>query len=202
MFKLIPLVRLIPLAIPSIFFSAHSNADVLGLLKANHSHYAYAEKSLAKNNILVSFQSHPNELTVLNNPVDIDTDADIDTDIKEKIMQEYQDWKGVRYHFGGNSRRGIDCSAFVQRIFRKQFDFNLPRTSRAQIAQGNDVTRAELRSGDIIMFHTNAIDRHVGIYLGNDEFVHVSKNKGVIISKLSNSYWNKHFNSARRLLGA
>ncbi|WP_431221742.1 bifunctional murein DD-endopeptidase/murein LD-carboxypeptidase [Serratia sp. L9] len=122
-------------------------------------------------------------------------------DIKSKIMDQYADWKGVRYRLGGESKRGIDCSAFVQRTFREQFGMDLPRSTYEQEDMGKQIQRAKLRPGDLVLFRAGSTGRHVGIYLGNDKFVHASTSSGVTISSLTDNYWDKRYREGRRLLG-
>ncbi|ALX95820.1 MULTISPECIES: bifunctional murein DD-endopeptidase/murein LD-carboxypeptidase [Serratia] len=122
-------------------------------------------------------------------------------DVKSKIMDQYADWKGVRYRLGGESKRGIDCSAFVQRTFREQFGMDLPRSTYEQEDMGKQIQRAKLRPGDLVLFRAGSTGRHVGIYLGNDKFVHASTSSGVTISSLSDNYWDKRYREGRRLLG-
>lgn len=121
-------------------------------------------------------------------------------DVKSKIMDQYADWKGVRYRLGGETKRGIDCSAFVQRTFREQFGMDLPRSTYEQEDMGKKILRTKLRPGDLVLFRAGSTGRHVGIYLGNDQFVHASTSSGVMISKLSDNYWNKRYREARRVL--
>ena len=121
-------------------------------------------------------------------------------DVKSKIMDQYADWKGVRYRLGGETKRGIDCSAFVQRTFREQFGMDLPRSTYEQEDMGKKILRTKLRPGDLVLFRAGSTGRHVGIYLGNDQFVHASTSNGVMISKLSDNYWNKRYREARRVL--
>ncbi|ACR69757.1 bifunctional murein DD-endopeptidase/murein LD-carboxypeptidase [Edwardsiella ictaluri] len=121
-------------------------------------------------------------------------------DVKSKIMDQYASWKGVRYRLGGNSKRGIDCSAFVQRTFREQFGLELPRSTSQQEDTGHAIKRSKLRIGDLVLFRTGSTGRHIGIYLGNDQFVHASTSSGVMISNLNDSYWNKRYREARRVL--
>ena len=70
-------------------------------------------------------------------------------DVKSKIMDQYADWKGVRYRLGGDTKRGIDCSAFVQRTFREQFGMDLPRSTYEQEDLGKKIQRTKLRAGDL-----------------------------------------------------
>lgn len=121
-------------------------------------------------------------------------------DIKSKLLNQYASWKGVRYRLGGDSRRGIDCSAFVQRTFREQFGMDLPRSTYEQQEMGHKIQRNKLRVGDLVLFRAGSTGRHVGIYLGNDQFVHASTSSGVIISKMTEDYWNKRYQEGRRVL--
>ena len=121
-------------------------------------------------------------------------------DVKSKIMDQYADWKGVRYRLGGDTKRGIDCSAFVQRTFREQFGMDLPRSTYEQEDLGKKIQRTKLRAGDLVLFRAGSTGRHVGIYLGNDQFVHASTSSGVMISKLTDNYWDKRYREARRVL--
>ncbi|GKW09881.1 bifunctional murein DD-endopeptidase/murein LD-carboxypeptidase [Pectobacterium sp. IFB5596] len=121
-------------------------------------------------------------------------------DVKSKLLNQYASWKGVRYRLGGDSRRGIDCSAFVQRTFREQFGMDLPRSTYEQQEMGQQIQRNKLRVGDLVLFRAGSTGRHVGIYLGNDQFVHASTSSGVIISKMTEDYWNKRYQEGRRVL--
>ncbi len=121
-------------------------------------------------------------------------------DIKSKILQQYANWKGVRYSMGGNSKRGVDCSAFVQLTFREQFDMYLPRSTWKQQDVGKKIQRVKLRAGDLVLFQAGPTGRHIGISLGDDQFVHASTHRGVIVSSLKEGYWNKRFYTARRVL--
>ncbi|MGL4195177.1 MAG: bifunctional murein DD-endopeptidase/murein LD-carboxypeptidase, partial [Edwardsiella piscicida] len=96
--------------------------------------------------------------------------------------------------------RGIDCSAFVQRTFREQFGLELPRSTSQQEGTGHAIKRSKLRIGDLVLFRAGSTGRHVGIYLGNDQFVHASTSSGVTISNLNDTYWNKRYREARRVL--
>ncbi|CDG20940.1 Lipoprotein spr [Xenorhabdus poinarii G6] len=121
-------------------------------------------------------------------------------DIKSKILNQYADWKGVAYRLGGNTKRGIDCSAFVQRTFHDQFGVALPRSTIDQQNIGQTVSRTKLQAGDLVLFKTGRHMRHIGIYIGNNQFVHASTSNGVIVSKLTDTYWSKRYYGARRVL--
>lgn len=104
-------------------------------------------------------------------------------------------WYGTPYRFGGTSRKGIDCSAFMMEIFKNVYKYQLPRTSREQYRISNKINNIEdLREGDLVFFKIRTKDiSHVGIYLGNGKFAHASSSKGVVISDLSSTYWNKYY---------
>lgn len=123
-------------------------------------------------------------------------------DIKTKILDQYADWKGVRYRLGGSSKRGVDCSAFVQVTFREQFGMDLPRSTSEQQGMGKQIQRTKLRPGDLVLFRAGSTGRHVGIYLGNDQFVHASTSIGVTISNMNEGYWKSRYREARRVLAA
>ena len=105
------------------------------------------------------------------------------------------------YRLGGASMRGIDCSAFVKKIYQL-FDISLPRTAKEQAHVGARIARTDLTEGDLVFFNTNRSFGHVGIYIGNNEFVHASsRNKGIRIDKLDQPYYDKRFIKAVRLKG-
>ena len=122
------------------------------------------------------------------------------TKVKSKILDQYSDWKGVRYKLGGSTKKGVDCSAFVQITFKEQFGVELPRTTLGQRNIGTAINKSKLKAGDLVLFNTRRTTRHIGIYLGNNKFVHASSSQGVMISDLHNSYWSKRYTSARRVI--
>ncbi|PKN05976.1 MAG: peptidoglycan endopeptidase, partial [Deltaproteobacteria bacterium HGW-Deltaproteobacteria-7] len=108
---------------------------------------------------------------------------------------------GAPYRFGGSSLKGIDCSSFVQKIYRI-FDIQLPRNAAQQSKVGISISRENLTQGDLVFFHTKRSLGHVGIYIGNNEFVHASsKSKGVRIDSLETPYYQKRFQRAVRVKG-
>ncbi|WP_042859596.1 bifunctional murein DD-endopeptidase/murein LD-carboxypeptidase [Dickeya sp. NCPPB 3274] len=121
-------------------------------------------------------------------------------EVKSKLLEQYASWKGVRYRLGGDSRKGIDCSGFVQRTFREQFGMDLPRSSYEQQDIGVQIQRNKLRPGDLVVFHAGSTGRHMGIYIGNQQFVHASTSIGVTISSMDDSYWKPRYREARRVL--
>ena len=110
---------------------------------------------------------------------------------------------GVKYKYGGSSAAtGFDCSGFVSHVFSEIAAYTLPRNSEAIATQGVKVAINQLVAGDLVFFNTRSRkNSHVGIYLGNNSFVHApSRGKSVEIVDMKLRYWEKHFNGARRLL--
>ncbi|MDQ7212292.1 MULTISPECIES: NlpC/P60 family protein [Serratia] len=120
----------------------------------------------------------------------------------KKILSHYDRWEGVRYKFGGNSRKGIDCSAYMQRVFQDEFAVSLPRSTGEQMKLGSRVAKSELNTGDLVFFKTSSRQRHVGVYIGEGEFVHASTSMGVTVSSLDNQYWGERYELARRINGS
>lgn len=117
-----------------------------------------------------------------------------------RIHAYYLSWSGTPHRWGGNSRAGVDCSGFVQRVFRDLFDRQLPRSTRLQADVGYTVSPDALRPGDLVFFNIPHKVRHVGVYLSDGKFVHASTSKGVIQSSLASPYWRKHYWKTQRLL--
>jgi cell wall-associated NlpC family hydrolase len=111
---------------------------------------------------------------------------------------------GTPYRLGGSDPQlGLDCSGFVNHVFRQTAGLQLPRESLAISQVGLELDPAELQPGDLVFFNT--LDRpfsHVGIYLGDNRFVHAasSRSGGVMLSNLSDSYWSRRFEGARRVM--
>jgi len=116
------------------------------------------------------------------------------------LRNEYSHWVGSPYKWGGESINGIDCSSLVQKVFENSFKIDLPRTTEYQATEGYQIKKSELKVGDLVFFKTSRTTRHVGIYMGNNEFFHVSTSKGTKISSLSNVYWSKHYWQSRRVI--
>jgi len=101
-------------------------------------------------------------------------------------------WFGTRYHLGGTSKRGIDCSALTGALLLAVYGFNMPRTAREQYDATEHIDKGNLKEGDLVFFNTHGGVSHVGVYLENDYFVHASTH-GVKISSLDDHYYSKRF---------
>ena len=113
--------------------------------------------------------------------------------LQNALLKSFENWKGTRYAFGGDSSRGIDCSALTRRVYREVFSFELPRVTKDQIKVGRHVSRHNLKPGDILYFRPDGKYNHTAVYLGNSLFINASSSKGVILSSLEHSYWSKYF---------
>jgi lipoprotein Spr len=117
-----------------------------------------------------------------------------------KLFQFVYDWIGTPYRFGGNSKNGIDCSAFTKELYSKVFNMDIKRSSRDIFTMVSPVKKDDLKEGDIVFFkiHSRNIT-HVGVYLGNNRFVQ-SSSGGVKISNLDDDYYSHYFFKGGRLL--
>lgn len=125
-------------------------------------------------------------------------------DEKYMLVKAAKSFMGAPYLYGGESVRGLDCSAFVRKIY-DIFDVQLPRTAREQFRVGNPVSRGDLAVGDLVFFRTKKdvnYPTHVGIYIGNGNFIHSSSGRskyGVAIDALSSSFYHRTFLGATRV---
>jgi cell wall-associated NlpC family hydrolase len=120
----------------------------------------------------------------------------------QDAIDQAMDLLGIRYRRGGSSpEAGFDCSGFVSHVFREGLGLVLPRSSKEMSKSGEEIGKDELRPGDLVFFNTmRRAFSHVGIYLGDNQFVHAPRSGGrVRIEDLRDSYWNKRFNGARRV---
>lgn len=133
--------------------------------------------------------------------------------IKEKnkskiaaIIDYAKAFLGTKYRYGGQSKRGMDCSGLVYITFLNAGDIFLPRTSREIAKKGDRIPKNKIKKGDLVFFKTSRrnVINHVGLVVnnkkGNIRFIHSSSSKGVIISSLSQAYWKKSFSHAQRIL--
>ena len=123
-----------------------------------------------------------------------------DSGLASQIIATAKKYIGVPYLWGGTTPNGFDCSGYVQYVF-KAHGISLPRTSKQQYTAGQSVSRTNLIPGDLVFFNTSGSGvSHLGIYLGNNQFIHASTSKGVVITNLTNSYWNSKYIGARRVI--
>jgi cell wall-associated NlpC family hydrolase len=126
--------------------------------------------------------------------------ADISSGRRAVVTESYR-WLGVPYRYGGNTKRGVDCSGLVNAVFGK-YGVGLPRRARELFHKGRSRSREQLAPADLVFFSNTAGKgiTHVGIYLGSDRFIHSSSSAGVVISSLEDSYYRRHYAGARMII--
>ena len=123
------------------------------------------------------------------------------TTIREKMLMEVIKYLGTPYKYGGNTKNGIDCSAFTQIVYRDVFNIKLERSARLQYNQGEVISKGEeLKYGDLVFFNTRQRVKpgHVGVYIGDNLFAHASTKKGVTITAIDYDYYARTYMGARR----
>ena len=108
---------------------------------------------------------------------------------------------GLSYRFGGNSpTQGLDCSGFMQYIFKRSMGITLPRTSAEMATVGQQVDRANLKPGDMVFFGSGGRGSHVGMYIGNARFIHAPRTgRDIEITSMNGNYWKSRYITARRV---
>ncbi len=122
--------------------------------------------------------------------------------ISDEVMFKVIEYLNTPYLWGGTSKRGIDCSAFVQTVMYQSIGVMLPRTSYEQSNVGEDITKGELKFGDLLFFDTMNKGRttHVGIYLSDGYFVHSGSKTGVAVASLDSDFYSRVFLKAKRVI--
>lgn len=125
----------------------------------------------------------------------------------DDLLAEAQTYLGTPYRYGGMTRNGIDCSAFVLSVFGSVTGMNLPRVAASQAQEGEKIEKDQLQKGDLVFFSHQGRGRisHVGIVEevspeGNVKFIHAATSRGVMISSLNDSYWGPRYRFAKRVI--
>lgn len=122
------------------------------------------------------------------------------------LLETADSYLGTPYRYGGTSRSGIDCSAFVLSVYSAAMGMSLPRIAAQQAQQGETVDRHQLQKGDLVFFsHSGGRISHVGIVHevtadGEVKFIHAATSRGVMISPLTDKYWAPKFKFAKRII--
>ena len=127
-----------------------------------------------------------------------------DDGFAQKLLGKAMQLIGVKYRFGGtNPETGLDCSGYVQYVYKSSVGVNLPRTAAEQARMGERVATSEVRPGDMVFFNTRGFNNsHVGIYVGNGMFVHAPNSRSrVRFDSLESGYWKTKFTGVRRVSG-
>lgn len=123
-----------------------------------------------------------------------------DLHLKRELRNEIKNWLGTPYKYGGNTKKGVDCSGFVQAIYMEVYELKLARTSKDMYAASKPIKMKELREGDLIFFNYEGKGvSHVGIYLADNKYVHASASKGVVISDITDTFVKKKIVGAGRM---
>jgi lipoprotein Spr len=133
--------------------------------------------------------------------IEFDNERDTSKPIKKEevriedrsLANYYEGWIGTPHRLGGNTKKGVDCSGFVQNVYKDVYGIMLPR-SAAQMEKSLEPidSKSSLKEGDLVFFRNkNKKVNHVGIYLKDDTFVHTSTSQGVVITSLNDRYWSK-----------
>jgi hypothetical protein len=116
------------------------------------------------------------------------------------LLENVDEWYGVRYRTGGNTKSGVDCSGFTVAVYSAVYGIALPRVSREQYRISRKISITELQEGDLVFFSTRGSGvSHVGVYLGNNKFIHASVSRGVMVNSLFESYYVQRFIGAGRI---
>lgn len=112
----------------------------------------------------------------------------------EKLYSFIDEWYATPYKYAGSDKSGIDCSGFTSKLYETVYLKKISRASRDLYATSVEVKKENLKEGDFVFFKIESKNvSHVGVYLMNNKFVHASTKKGVIISDLNETYYQKYF---------
>ncbi len=118
----------------------------------------------------------------------------------KNLLESVDKWYGVRYRTGGNGTSGIDCSGFTVAVYLAVYGITLPRVSKEQYRISRKISTTELMEGDLLFFNTRGKGvSHVGVYLGNNKFIHATVSRGIMVNDIFESYYIKRFIGAGRI---
>lgn len=143
---------------------------------------------------------NPDEVAYLSRQLKIPIEND---DPHIPLLAEVSLWLGTPYRAGGTSKKGADCSGFVAQVFRKVYNKDLERSSEDQARKNvKKVNKRGLKTGDLVFFKTTPKSKritHVGIFLKDDNFIHASTSRGVIVSNLNENYYKRNWAKGGRV---
>ncbi len=123
----------------------------------------------------------------------------------DRVVRKALEYRGTPYAYGGNDRRGMDCSGLVHLAIESE-GIDFPRVSRQMAKEGKKISLAHAEAGDLLFFRTGRRNRisHVGLITevnrGEIFFIHATTRKGVIVSSMNEPYWSKAYRSIKRVL--
>ena len=128
--------------------------------------------------------------------------VDINLEDYHPLYLEAAEWLGTPYRGGSDSKRGTDCSGLVYQLYKKAYRTNLSRNTEDLRKECNKVAKRNLREGDLVFFSSDRSGKeiaHVGVYLKDGKFIHASTSNGVIVSRLDEKYYVRHYLSGGRI---
>jgi cell wall-associated NlpC family hydrolase len=174
---------------PQVLVTGNTIKEDNAPLKEDNRHYAdfyAARKNEAVSSVQLKYAS------LLN--------TNVESLPSKALLENVDDWYGVRYRTGGNTKSGVDCSGFTVAIYAAVYGIALPRVSRDQYRTSRKISTTELQEGDLVFFNTRGSGvSHVGIYLGNNRFIHASVSRGVMVSSLFEPYYLQRFVGGGRI---
>lgn len=207
-FVLIPVVMLFTACSQnSVVLNDQSPNDSTKETKLSYSEYKKlydAKNSSVKNKPLSNYEAilTPKEyknLMLDDKAENKDDSTQIVSTKKHSFMDFYSEWKNVKYKMGGESKKGIDCSAFAREIYKEKYNKELPRSTLTQVNMGKEVKKSDLKPGDLVFFKTGKRTKHVGVYVGDNNFLHASV-KGIQFTSLDKPFYKKSYWTSRRVI--
>lgn len=120
-----------------------------------------------------------------------------------EIVNYAKTFQGVPYQYGGSTPSGFDCSGYTSYVYKNIAGVSLNRTAATQFTQGTSVSKANLQPGDLVFFDNLGYTSHVGIYIGNSQFISATTSKGIKIASINDPYyWGKYYMGAKRVASA
>lgn len=118
---------------------------------------------------------------------------------RKEVLTFAESYLGTPYCYGGIDKNCTDCSGFVKQIY-EMAGINLPRTAALQYEYGKDISSDEPIPGDLVFFKNSRKISHVGIYLGNNQFIHASTNRGVVVQSLDDVFYKQNLAGFKKVM--